>query len=169
MTSGMVAGGLAGFVLGVPWEAAGAGTVPYRVAAALVAAALLLDGLAWRRPGWRPPSVRRQVPREWGRLFGARGAAVLYGARLGVGPLTILRSWLWWAGTIVLATASPWWSAAGGAVYAMSALALIAATASAMGPDGTVAAPFVARVRAMEARVLLATTGGMVLLGAVLA
>jgi hypothetical protein len=101
-------------------------------------------------------------------MFGARTAAVLYGARLGVGPLTILRSWLWWAGTVVLATVSPWWCAVGGVVYAVSALTLMASTASAMGPDGTVAAPFVARVRAMEARALLATTCGMLLLGAAL-
>jgi hypothetical protein len=48
VSSGAAAGGLAGFVLGLPWEIAGADAVPYPVAAALVVTALMLDGTAWR-------------------------------------------------------------------------------------------------------------------------
>jgi hypothetical protein len=59
------------------------------------------------------------VPQAWGRIFGARAVAVLYGARLGVGPLTILRTWLWWAALVVGASAGPWWSAATGAAFGL--------------------------------------------------
>lgn len=97
-------GALAGFGLGVlglaapelePWAAAG-----------VVVAALVFDVL-----GVRPFAVRRQVPRTWTRVFGASAAALLYGARLGVGPLTLLNTWLWWAAAVLGATAGVWWSA----------------------------------------------------------
>jgi hypothetical protein len=59
-------------------------------------AAVLLDLL--RVP---TPSVRRQVPQAWTRLFSLRTAGFLYGARLGVGPLTILNTWLWWPAVLL--------------------------------------------------------------------
>jgi hypothetical protein len=49
----------------------------------------------------RPLSLQRQVPQLWGHQKGAVAAAFRYGLRLGVGPATILTSWLWWAGVIV--------------------------------------------------------------------
>ena len=46
-------------------------------------------------------SVRSQVPQAWTRLFSVSTAALLYGARLGVGPLTILNTWLWWPAVLL--------------------------------------------------------------------
>ncbi|MGI9594534.1 MAG: hypothetical protein ACR2QK_00155, partial [Acidimicrobiales bacterium] len=73
----------------------------------VVGLGLVLDGmnLATGRP--RPPASGRQVPQEWGRLFSPRIVALLYGARLGVGPLTILSTWTWWSVTIAAALAGP--------------------------------------------------------------
>jgi hypothetical protein len=67
-----------------------------------------------------PPSVSRQVPQLWGRIFSPRVVAVLYGARLGVGPLTILRTWLWWGCFLAGASAGPGWGAAVGALFGAS-------------------------------------------------
>lgn len=50
--------------------------------------------LAIERP--RPFAVHRQVPQAWGHRRGPICAALRYGPRLGVGPATILTSWLWW-------------------------------------------------------------------------
>ena len=105
-------GALAGFGAGVAWRAVGwPALAPWSVVAA-VGVALALDGSPVA-----PWSVRRQVPQLWGRIFPPVTVAVLYGARLGVGPLTILRTWLWWAMFVVGASAGPWWSAGVGAVF----------------------------------------------------
>lgn len=111
LASGMVSGGLVGFFLGAGWLATGWPAATPVVAAVAVAAALVADLVA------RPLDVRRQVPQLWGRLFGARTVAVLYGARLGIGPLTILTTWLWWAATAVAVTHGPWVGAASGAAF----------------------------------------------------
>jgi hypothetical protein len=63
-----------------------------RVAATAVALALLADVA-----GLRPPAVHRQVPQGWGHRYGPVAAAARYGLRLGVGPATILTTWLWWS------------------------------------------------------------------------
>ena len=57
--------------------------------------------LATGRP--KPVANGRQVPREWGRWLSPPAVAVLYGARLGVGPLTMLSTWTWWSVTIAAA------------------------------------------------------------------
>jgi hypothetical protein len=108
-------GALAGFFAGVAWSVAGGGVVT--VAACVVA---VVGTLALDVSPLPPVSVRRQVPQAWGRLFGAPTVAVLYGARLGVGPLTILRTWLWWAALIVAASAGVWWSVGVGALFGFS-------------------------------------------------
>src|SRR4029078_11442297 len=64
-----------------------------------------------------PLSVARQVPQLWGRIFSPRVVAVLYGARLGVGPLTILRTWLWWGCFLAGASAGLGWGAVVGALF----------------------------------------------------
>jgi hypothetical protein len=105
--SGALTGALAGFALGlVP--------VPdLSVVLALPAAALDAAGVP-------APSIRQQVPQYWGRIFPARTVAVLYGARLGVGPLTILPTWLWWAATAIASSRGPWYGAAAGATFAVA-------------------------------------------------
>ena len=84
--------------------------------------ALLLDLLRVR-----PPSVRRQVPQAWTRLFSLRTAALLYGARLGVGPLTILNTWLWWPAVLL---GGPIAGAVFGAVRVLVMLAVAAVAAA---------------------------------------
>lgn len=118
--SGALTGGLVGLAVGAAWSAVGGtplGPVP---TAAVILVALGLDAVAGHRPSLRPLAVRRQVPQAWGRLFGARLVAVLYGARLGVGPLTILRTWTWWAALVVGASLGPWPSAGVGACFALT-------------------------------------------------
>jgi hypothetical protein len=65
-----------------------------------VTVGLLDAGLAWRK-GPRPWSVRSQVPRLWGHESGPWLAAARYGLRLGLGPATILNSWMWWGATVI--------------------------------------------------------------------
>lgn len=104
--TGALSGALVGFALGL---------VPLPdVTPAVAVVAAVLDAL-------RVPTlaVRRQVPQYWGRIFPPRTVAVLYGARLGVGPLTLLPTWLWWAAMLVGASRGPWIGAAAGATFAI--------------------------------------------------
>ena len=118
--TGALTGALVGLALGALWDVAGlpAATGTFALVAALVAAALDALVLTVGRP--RPLAVNRQVPVEWGRMFSPSTTAVLYGARLGVGPLTILRTWTWWAAVVVAAACGPWVGAAVGAVFAVA-------------------------------------------------
>jgi len=125
------AGATAGFAFGVPAAAAGIDAAPTWVAGLFVVAAAAMD-LAGRGP--RPWSVERQVPREWTRLFSLRTAAALYGARLGVGPLTVLNTWVWWAAAAVGASLGPGWSALVGASFGVARVVV-------MVPVGLRAAP----------------------------
>lgn len=111
------AGALLGFVLGALWLATGLGEASVQLSAAAVALGALLDLRHLRTGGPRPWSVQRQVPRLWARVFPLPGATILYGLRLGIGPLTHLRSWLWWIGVALGATAGAWSSAALGAAF----------------------------------------------------
>jgi len=93
--SGAVTSALVGFAVGI---------IPMPDVTPLVALpAALLDAV-----NVPTLSVRRQVPQYWGRLFAARTTAVLYGARLGIGPLTIMPTWLWWAAMAVGVSRGPW-------------------------------------------------------------
>jgi hypothetical protein len=110
-------GALAGLAAGLLWWATGAPAITGPAALAVVIAAVVLD-LAWRR--WRRPrplSIGTQVPQAWGRILAPATAATLYGLRLGVGPLTILNTWRWWAGAVVGASLGPAQAAAAGAVF----------------------------------------------------
>lgn len=104
--------GVAGRIVAALWPAAGigAGTGPVEmvVVSTIVSAGLVLDlfNLVVGLP--RPLTLGRQVPREWGRLLPPPLTAVLYGARLGVGPLTILSTWTWWAALLAAATVGVW-------------------------------------------------------------
>lgn len=105
--SGALTGALGGFAVGIiPMP-----DVPVWVAIP----AGLLDAL-----GVPTLSVRRQVPQYWGRIFSPQLTAVLYGARLGVGPLTILPTWLWWAAMAVGVSRGPWAGAAIGMTFAVA-------------------------------------------------
>lgn len=81
----------------------GLGFTTRPVVTVLVAVGLGLDLLALATGGPKPLAVGRQVPREWTRLLDPTTVAVLFGARLGVGPLTILSTWGWWSATVASA------------------------------------------------------------------
>ncbi len=101
----------------------------------LVAVGAGLDGLRLT-VGWPPPpTAGRQVPREWARLFPLPVVAALYGARLGVGPLTILSTWTWWSFTLAAALLGPAAGALTGATFGLAKLAAIAAVSLAVRPD----------------------------------
>lgn len=127
----IASGALAGFALGLvlaPVGAVLAVAAPAWLAAAVVTAlALGLDALAAVRGRPRPWSVRRQVPQEWSRVFGPVTVAGLYGARLGVGPFTILNTWLWWASALLGGLGGPWAGAAAGAAFGAARIATMLA------------------------------------------
>src|SRR5688500_18375498 len=77
--AGAVTGALVGLVAGAAWQGAGLPEAGAVAALAAAAGAAVLEASPLR-----PPSVRCQVPQPWGRLFGPRTVAVVYGARLGV-------------------------------------------------------------------------------------
>lgn len=116
---------LTGFIAGVVWAVAGLPALRPWALAALVAAALLTDAAVARTGRPRPWSVGTQVPRQWSDLFAPPLVGVLYGARLGVGPLTILPSWLWWAVLVAGAALGPAPSAAVGALFGVTRIAVV--------------------------------------------
>jgi hypothetical protein len=113
--AGAGTGALVGWGAGLVWLLSGLPSASTGAALAAAGVVAALDGVG----RWRPPSVRRQVPQLWGRIFGARTVAVLYGARLGVGPATILATWLWWGAAAVAAACGPWVGALVGATFAL--------------------------------------------------
>jgi hypothetical protein len=112
--TGALTGALLGWVAGLVATPFPDPTTAFAIGVVVVVAVLEAVG----RP--RPFAVRRQVPQLWGRIFGARTVAVLYGARLGVGPATILPTWLWWGAFVLGAACGPWPGALVGAVFALS-------------------------------------------------
>lgn len=107
---------LTGFVFGLIGLVAVAGTTSAQrgpmVTIGIVAVGLALDTcrLLTGRP--LPLTLGRQVPRQWGRLLPLPVTALLYGGRLGVGPLTILSTWMWWAALIAAALVDVWMAVA---------------------------------------------------------
>ncbi len=75
---------------------------------AVIAAGVVLDVCHLVTGSFRPPTLGRQVPREWGRILSPPVTAMLYGGRLGVGPLTILSTWMWWTALIGAALIGVW-------------------------------------------------------------
>lgn len=118
--TGALTGALVGLALGVLWTATGLPDATGTLALVAALAAAALDALVLTVGQPRPLAVHRQVPVEWGRMFSPATTAVLYGARLGVGPLTILRTWTWWAAVVVAAACGPWVGVAVGAVFAVA-------------------------------------------------
>jgi len=122
MLASAASGALAGFVAGLGGEAISVDRDGMAVVVTgAVIAAVVLDRFV------APLSVRRQVPQLWGRIFSAQTTAVLYGARLGVGPLTILRTWWWWVAVVLGALAGVWVSVAVGAVFGAARIAVMLA------------------------------------------
>lgn len=122
-SSAALSGGVAGFAGGVAALAVApsSSALPLVILFA-VGGALLLD-----LSPLPPLSVRRQVPQLWGRIFSARTTALLYGARLGAGPLTILRTWWWWAAFVLGALAGVWWSVLAGVVFGLARVVVMVA------------------------------------------
>ena len=160
--AGAATGALLGLATGAAWSAAGLPDATPDLAWALTLLAAGLDAcvLTVRHP--KPLAVQRQVPVEWGRLFGPRTTAVLYGARLGIGPLTILRTWTWWAAVVVAAACGPWVGAAVGAVFAV-ARTLTMELAVRRVRDGVSMSRRVSSLRAAERRVAWAVVAVAVL------
>ncbi len=104
VTSGAASAALVGLIAGVALQ--WAPRIELRALLVLAILAVVADVASVRFGRPTPLSVGKQVPVEWGRLFDPRVVAVLYGARLGVGPLTMLSTWLWWAATIGAALTS---------------------------------------------------------------
>ena len=150
-------GALAGFASGIAlgWvDDPAPSAVVVVVAAALAADAARL----------RPVGVRSQVPRIWGELFAPTTVALLYGARLGVGPLTILRTWLWWAAAVLAALQGPFAAALSGAVFGVARTVLMVAVAQ---WARAAMAPRMARLQTQEARIAFAA-GVLLIAGAAL-
>jgi hypothetical protein len=96
------------------------GKIPAAVIGIAAVLALIADeiGKRWRR--LKPLAVGRQVPREWGIIFSPEAVSVLYGLRLGIAPLTIVASWLWWVAIVCASFYGPWLSALVGATFGAS-------------------------------------------------
>ncbi|MCU0273063.1 MAG: hypothetical protein MUE34_07525 [Acidimicrobiales bacterium] len=109
------AAALVGGALGLLAQLLGVPPTSSAVAAMLVTAAALAD-----LGHITPPSIRRQVPQVWGRILDPHVTAVLYGARLGIGPATMLSTWLWWAATAIGASLGAGPAALVGVVFATS-------------------------------------------------
>lgn len=106
VASGALAGTTLAVVLAAPFAVATSlvgRPSPIGPAVGLVTIGLVLDLVAFRFGRLRPLTHGGQVPREWSDLLDARVVAVLYGARLGVGPLTILSTWGWWSAAVASA------------------------------------------------------------------
>lgn len=120
VVAGAMTGGGLGALLGWAWVSLRLPQASPFVVFALVMAALALDLLKVR-----PLAVGRQLPTAWGRIFGPEGASLLYGARLGIAPATILMTWLWYAATIVAMTEGPLVGAVTGVVFQVARIATI--------------------------------------------
>ena len=112
---------IAGFVFGLIGLAVGSvsGGGHPKLIVGIVAAAVVLDAVRLLTGRPRPLTLGRQVPREWGRLLPLPITASLYGGRLGVGPLTILSTWMWWAALMGAALVGVWTAVAVSAWFAV--------------------------------------------------
>ena len=133
MAAMLVAGGAAGAAVGalsglvlLPVRAGlesvvgiGDGRWPTAVVAVLVAVGVGLDLLALATGRLAPPSIGRQVPREWIEYFSPTTVAVLFGTRLGIGPSTILSTWTWWSVTVAAGLLGLGTATATGAVFGL--------------------------------------------------
>lgn len=129
VAAGAAAGALTGFGTGVAWSVTRLPALTPVAFSLLVVMAAVADAARLR-----PPSSRRQVPRLWSELLDPRVVAVLYGARLGVGPLTILVTWLWWAAALAAASLGPGPATVAGAVFGATRLLVVVAASELLRP-----------------------------------
>jgi hypothetical protein len=109
-----------GFCAGLLGLAVGPLHISPVLLAGLAVASLVADEAGRRWKLAKPLAVGRQVPREWGIVFSPEVVSVLYGLRLGIAPLTILASWIWWVAIVAAAVYGPWFSALVGATFAVT-------------------------------------------------
>jgi hypothetical protein len=160
IAAGVVTGGGLGLVTGGLWNAADLPAAGPWVTLAVIGIACLLDAF-----GVTVLAVGKQLPTAWGRLFGPALAAVLYGARLGIGPLTILMTWLWWAAVALAATHGPWIGLATGVVFTVARIAAIALAVQGSQPMTVISR--MDRVRSLQHRVAVGTGGIAVVIAVV--
>jgi hypothetical protein len=113
----------------------------------IVGAALALDAAHLGTGKLAPITLGKQVPQQWGRLLPAPVTAVLYGARLGVGPLTILSTWTWWAALIAASTIGVWTTVAVSTWFALARTTVNAAATPLMRPTSASLAESLIRIK----------------------
>ncbi len=160
VTSGTVSAALVGLVAGVALQ--WAPRIELRALVVLAILAVLADVASVRFGRPTPFSVGKQVPVEWGRMFDPRVVAVLYGARLGVGPLTMLSTWLWWAATIGAALTSVLASVVAAAVFGV--VRMVVTVAASHWADNAGHANWFGRLRTGTTRAWLSLDGFAVVL-----
>lgn len=160
--TGATAGALVGALVGLVWQLLPFPTATTTLALAVVAAV----GVAEVIGRWRPLAVRRQVPQLWGRIFGPRTVAVLYGTRLGVGPATILPTWLWWGAIVLGAACGPWTGAAAGAVFAVTRTIVTHGAVAGAG-TGEAMSQRISRLRAAERPVTIVVVAAVLALAVI--
>lgn len=120
VASGTATGALVGFATGVAWVAARLPVLPVAAVLAVVLLASAADAAHRRGRLPAPLAVPRQVPAVWSQLFSPAVVALLYGGRLGVGPLTLLASWGWWAVVVAGASLGPAGSSVTGGAFGLA-------------------------------------------------
>ena len=118
--AGVVGAVLSALPLAALWSSFGGRPLEIRATALIVAVAAAGDLVHARSGRLRPWALGRQVPQTWGHGRPAELVALRYGLRLGVGPATILTSWLWWAATLTACTQGQRAAALCGTVFAAS-------------------------------------------------
>lgn len=160
VASGTASAVLVGSIVGVALQWAPRADLRLLLILAIVA---VVADVSRVRLGWPSPlSVGKQVPVEWGRLFDPRVVAVLYGARLGVGPLTMLSTWLWWAATIGAAFTGVGASVVTALVFGVVRLSVTVAASHRADRAGH--APWFSRLRTRTTRAWLSVDGFAVVL-----
>lgn len=160
VASGTASAVLVGLIAGVALQWVPRIELPALLILAIIAVLADLARVRFGRP--TPLSVGKQVPVEWGRLFDPRVVAVLYGARLGVGPLTMLSTWLWWAATVGAALTSVLASVVTAMVFGVVRLLVTVAASQRAGHAGH--ASWFSRLRASTTRAWLSLDGFAALL-----
>lgn len=103
--------------LALSWSAGPARRPTLVVAVVLALTSIVLDRVHRLTGRLRPPAVQTQVPQWWGQRYGPWWAAARYGLRLGIGPATILNTWMWWTGVIIAVFSGPVWAVSATAIF----------------------------------------------------